>query len=363
MVHTDVLIRNEGLLLSDPAKAQINTESPMLVTGAAGFIGFHVARRLLAQGHRVVGVDNLTPYYDVSLKRARLAELAKLPGFTLLELDLADAAATAKLFSDYRFARVIHLAAQPGVRAALTDPGPYIQRNVVAFLNIIEGCRHSGSEHLVYASSSSVYGLNGTRPFSEHHGADHPTSLYAATKKANELMAHAYAHLFGVPMTGLRFFTVYGPWGRPDMAVYTFTHAIAQGRPINVANDGAVWRDFTYIDDVVEGVVRVANVIPAANPNWDAAVADPATSSAAHRVFNIGNDSPEKLDDLISMIETALGKRAIRIAMPLPPGDVLATRADITDLRQAVGFAPATPLHDGVARFVEWYRAYHGSAA
>ncbi len=340
---------------SDPA-------SPVLVTGAAGFIGYHVAARVLAMGRPVLGVDCLTPYYDVALKRARLADLAGRAGFTLVEIDLADATASAELFARHRFADVIHLAAQPGVRAALTEPRPYVERNVVAFLNVLEGCRHAGTRHLVYASSSSVYGLNATRPFSEHHGTDHPASLYAATKKANEAMAHAYAHLFGLPATGLRFFTVYGPWGRPDMAVYAFTHAIARGRPIEVAADGEVWRDFTYVDDVVEGVVRVLARPPVADPSWDAGHADPATSSAPHRVYNIGNDRPEKLNDLIARIEAALGRTATRIARPLPPGDVVATRADINDLKAAVGFAPSTPLDEGVKRFVAWYRAYPGHA-
>lgn len=249
--------------------------SPVLVTGAAGFIGYHVAARLLAMGRTVLGVDCLTPYYDVALKRARLADLAGRAGFTPVEIDLADATASAELFARHRVAEVVHLAAQPGVRAALTEPRPYVERNVVAFLNVLEGCRHAGTRHLVYASSSSVYGLNATRPFSEHHGTDHPASLYAATKKANEAMAHAYAHLFGLPATGLRFFTVYGPWGRPDMAVYAFTHAIARGRPIEVAADGEVWRDFTYVDDVVEGVVRVLARPPVADPHGTRAMPIP----------------------------------------------------------------------------------------
>ena len=335
--------------------------APILVTGAAGFVGFHVARRLLDDGRAVVGVDSFTPYYDPSLKEARAAALAGRNAFVLERVDLADEAATRSLFERHRPSRVIHLAAQPGVRKALTDPAPYVAANVVAFLNILEGCRHGGVEHLVYASSSSVYGANRKLPFSEHDPADHPVSLYAATKKADEAMAHSYAHLFGLPATGLRFFTVYGPWGRPDMAVYAFTHAIAQGRPIEVAAGGKVWRDFTYVDDVVEGVVRVLDRPARADPAWDATAPDPATAGAPHRIYNIGNDRPEELNELIAYIEEALGRRAERLERPLPPGDVLETRADVTDLRRDVGFAPATPLREGVRRFVEWYRGHHGA--
>ncbi|HEX2725153.1 MAG TPA: NAD-dependent epimerase [Beijerinckiaceae bacterium] len=333
--------------------------SPVLVTGAAGFIGFHVARRLLESGVRVVGADSFTSYYDPRLKEARFAELAAHKGFSGARLDLADEAAAQALFTEHRPKRVVHLAAQPGVRRALTDPHPYVAANVVGFLNILEGCRHGAVEHLVYASSSSVYGANRKLPFSERDRVDHPISLYAATKKADELMAHAYAHLFGLPATGLRFFTVYGPWGRPDMAVYAFTDAIAGGRPIEVANGGKVWRDFTYIDDVVEGVVRVLERPPASDAAWDATCPDPATSAAPHRVYNIGNDRPEELNQLIALIEAAVGRTATRLDRPLPPGDVLETRADITDLRNAIGFAPATPLEEGIRRFVEWYRSYH----
>src|SRR3954467_13604231 len=286
--------------------------APILVTGAAGFIGFHVALRLLRDGHRVVGVDSFSPYYDVALKEARFAELLPHAAFTPERLDLAETAAVEALFSRPRFRLVVHLAAQPGVRQALITPHPYVASNVAAFLNVLEGCRHGGVEHLVYASSSSVYGANRKLPFSEHDGANHPVSLYAATKKANEMMAHSYAHLFGLPATGLRFFTVYGPWGRPDMAVYTFTRAIAEGRPIEVANAGQVWRDFTYVDDIVEGIVRLVERAPVANPDWDAAHPDPATSSAPHRVYNIGNDHPEELNRLIGLIEAALGKTAQR---------------------------------------------------
>jgi UDP-glucuronate 4-epimerase len=333
----------------------------ILVTGAAGFVGFHAARRLLDEGYRVVGADSLTPYYDVALKEARIAELMSRERFALERVDLADEGAARSLFERHGPTRVIHLAAQPGVRKALTDPAPYVRSNVVAFLNVLEGCRHGGVEHLVYASSSSVYGANRKLPFSEHDPADHPVSLYAATKKANEAMAHSYAHLFGLRATGLRFFTVYGPWGRPDMAVYAFTDAIARGRPIEVAHGGRVWRDFTYVDDIVEGIVRVLARPAAADPGWNPEAPDPATAGVPHRLYNIGNDSPEELNALIEHIEAALGRSATRIERPLPPGDVLETRADVTDLRRDVGFAPATPLKEGVRRFVEWYRTYHGA--
>ena len=336
--------------------------SPVLVTGAAGFIGFHTAERLLDRGETVVGLDSFSPYYDVALKEARFAGLSSRHGFIPARLDLSDEAGLRDLFARHRPRRVVHLAAQPGVRKALTEPQPYVQANVVAFLNLLEACRHGGVDHLVYASSSSVYGANRKLPFSERDGADHPVSLYAATKKANEGMAHAYSHLFGLPATGLRFFTVYGPWGRPDMAVYAFTHALAQGRPIEVANGGRVWRDFTYVDDIVEGVVRVLDRPAQANPGFDPLRPDPATSAAPHRVYNIGNDRPEELNRLIALIEEALGTPAIRRDGPLPPGDVLETRADVSDLRRDVGFAPATPLDEGVRRFVTWYRDYHGNA-
>lgn len=336
------------------------TTAPILVTGAAGFIGYHVANRLLERGERVVGVDCLSDYYDPALKQARLTALAHHAEFTFERVDLADAARAQALFADHAPRRVVHLAAQPGVRRALTEPRPYVEANVVAFLNVLEGCRHGGIEHLVYASSSSVYGANRKLPFSERDNVDHPLSLYAATKKANELMAHSYAHLFGLPATGLRFFTVYGPWGRPDMAVYAFTDAIARGRPIEVANGGAVRRDFTYIDDIVEGVVRVLERAPHPDAAWDAEHPDPATSAAPHRVYNIGNDRPEELNRLISLIERELNRTAERIDRPLPPGDVLETRADVTDLRRDVGFSPATPLEEGVRRFVSWYRLHHG---
>ena len=332
--------------------------APILVTGAAGFIGFHVAQRLLAEGHQVVGVDSFTPYYDISLKEARFARLLPHNTFFGERLDLADAGATGDLFRRHRFERVVHLAAQPGVR--FVDPQPYAASNLLGFMNMLEACRHGNVGHLVYASSSSVYGANGKLPFSEHDAADHPISLYAATKKANEMMAHSYAHLFGLPATGLRFFTVYGPWGRPDMAVYKFTHAIAEGREIQVANGGKVWRDFTYVDDIVEGVVRLVDRAPTADPAWNAGKPDPAISPAPHRVYNIGNDRPEEVNRLIGLIEEALGRKANRVDVPLPPGDVLETRADVQDLRRAVGFAPSTSLEEGIRRFVEWYRGYHG---
>lgn len=333
--------------------------TPILVTGAAGFIGYHVAERLLRDGHQVVGVDSFTPYYDLSLKEARFSRL--LPHNTFLgeRLDLADAEATRDLFARHRFRRVIHLAAQPGVR--FVDPQPYVASNMVAFTNMLEACRHGGVEHLVYASSSSVYGANRQLPFSEHAAADHPISLYAATKKANEMMAHSYAHLFGLPVSGLRFFTVYGPWGRPDMAVYTFTRAIAEGRQINVAHAGKVWRDFTYVDDIVEGIVRLAFHDATPDPSWNAEAPDPATSSAPYRLYNIGNDRPEEVNTLIALIEKALGRKANRVDVPLPPGDVLETRADVSALHRAVGFAPSISLEDGIGRFVEWYRGYHGN--
>jgi UDP-glucuronate 4-epimerase len=344
---------------SDRAVLQLASAGPIIVTGAAGFIGFHVALRLLQQGVDVVGVDNFTPYYDPRLKEARFARLCAEPGFTPMRMDLADRALVELLFSDFRPSHFVHLAAQAGVRYSLLDPHAYVQSNIVAFLNVLEGCRHVGVRHLVYASSSSVYGANRSIPFSEHQGANHPVSFYAATKRSNEFMAHSYCHLFGLPATGLRFFTVYGPWGRPDMAVYAFTHAIAEGRTIEVANAGRVWRDFTYIDDIVEGVVRVLAVPPRADSSWDCLTPDPATSSAPYRIYNIGNDRPEEINRLISIIETALGRRALRVDVALPPGDVLEARADVRDLHRAVGFAPTTALEDGVQRFVEWYRLFH----
>lgn len=331
-----------------------------LVTGAAGFIGYHVAQALLARGDTVTGFDNLNDYYDVSLKEARLAQLRAKAGFTFVKGGLEDAAAVEALFSGGPFDRVIHLAAQAGVRYSLTNPGAYMQSNLVGFLNILEACRHARTPHLTYASSSSVYGLNARQPFSVHDNVDHPISLYAATKKSNELMAHTYAHLYGLPVTGLRFFTVYGPWGRPDMALFLFTRAILEGRPIDVYNHGKMRRDFTYIDDIVQGVVRTADQIATPSAAWDPAAPDPGTSPAPYRVYNIGNHTPVELDRFISIIEENLGRKAVRNLLPMQPGDVPATCADVADLERDVGFAPATPLETGIARFIAWYKDYYG---
>jgi UDP-glucuronate 4-epimerase len=331
---------------------------PILVTGAAGFIGFHVARRLCEDGRTVVGVDNLNAYYDPKLKQARLGQLARFPRFRFEKLDLADRAGTAALFAAHRFPAVVHLAAQPGVRHALVDPHAYADANLTGFLNVLEGCRHNACRHLVYASSSSVYGGNTRLPFRVGDNVDHPLSLYGATKKANELMAHAYAHLFALATSGLRFFTVYGPWGRPDMAVWLFTAAIVAGRPIRLFNDGQMRRDFTYIDDVVEAVARLIEKPPAGNPNWSGEAPDPATSSAPWRVFNIGNNRPVEVTEVVNLIEHALGKQAIRENAPMQPGDLPETRADVADLTAAVGFAPDTAIEEGIGRFVAWYRDY-----
>jgi UDP-glucuronate 4-epimerase len=333
----------------------------ILVTGAAGFIGFHVSQALLDRGDTVTGFDNLNDYYDVTLKQARLERLRSSPGFTFVKGDLADAAAVRALFSGRPFDRVIHLAAQAGVRYSLTNPGAYVQSNLVGFLNILEACRHARTPHLAYASSSSVYGLNARQPFSVHDNVDHPISLYAATKKSNELMAHTYSHLYGLPTTGLRFFTVYGPWGRPDMALFLFTKAILAGQPIDVFNHGRMRRDFTYIADIVQGVVRTADRIAAPDPAWNAAAPDPGMSPAPYRVYNIGNHTPVELDRFIAVLEAALGKKAVRNYLPMQPGDVPATCADVADLQRDVGFAPATPLETGIARFVDWYRGYYGA--
>lgn len=334
--------------------------TPVLVTGAAGFIGYHLAERLLREGRRVVGLDNLNDYYNVSLKRARLAELAKHPGFTFAEVDLADMPALKTLFDEHRFALVHHLAAQAGVRYSLTNPHVYVRSNLDGFVNILECCRHGGVKHLVYASSSSVYGATTKMPFSVHQNVDHPVSLYAATKKANELLAHSYAHLYRLPVTGLRFFTVYGPWGRPDMAVYLFTKAILAGQPIDVFNNGEMQRDFTYVDDIVEAVARVGEHPATPNAAWSGAEPDSATSSAPYRLYNIGNNAPVKLMRLIEVIEQATGKTALKNFLPMQPGDVPATYADVDDLARDVGFAPKTPIETGIARFVDWYRKYHG---
>ena len=331
----------------------------ILVTGAAGFIGYHVAARLLARGDTVVGLDNLNTYYDVSLKEARLARLTMQPGFRFVKLDLADRAGMEALFATERPQRVVHLAAQAGVRYSLDNPHAYVDSNLVGFTNVLEGCRHGGIEHLVYASSSSVYGGNLTLPFSEHDNIDHPVSLYAATKKANELMAHTYSHLFRLPTTGLRFFTVYGPWGRPDMALFLFTKAMLEGRPIEVFNHGKMVRDFTYIDDVVEGVVRVVDRSAEPNPDFDPEHPDPGTSNAPYRVFNIGNSRPTPLAEYIEALEEALGRRAERNLLPMQPGDVPATSANTSELDAWVGFKPDTPVREGVRWFVEWYRAFY----
>jgi len=331
----------------------------ILVTGAAGFIGFHVARRLLADGRTVVGLDNLNAYYDPALKQARLDELARHPAFRFVKLDLADRAGVAELFAREEFPQVVHLAAQAGVRHSLVDPHAYADANLIGFLNVLEGCRQAKSRHLLYASSSSVYGANTQMPFSTAQNVDHPLSLYGATKKANELMAHAYAHLFGLPVTGLRFFTVYGPWGRPDMAMWLFTAAIIAGKPIRLFNHGDMRRDFTYVDDVAEAVVRLVARPAAGNPHWSSDRPDPASSAAPWRVYNIGNHTPVAVPEVVRLIEQAVGKPAVRELVPMQPGDVPETCADVEDLRQAVGFAPDTPIGEGVRRFVAWYRDYH----
>ncbi len=330
-----------------------------LVTGAAGFIGFHVARRLLERGDQVVGVDNLNDYYAVQLKRDRLAILQQHPNFQFDHIDIADRKELEKPFATHEFTAVIHLAAQAGVRYSLENPAAYVASNLIGFGNILELCRHRQIGHLVYASSSSVYGANRRMPFSVHDNVDHPLSLYAATKKANELMAHTYSHLFQLPTTGLRFFTVYGPWGRPDMAVFRFTEAILAGQPIDVYNHGDMRRDFTYVDDIVEGVLRVAEKIPAPNPAWNAEQPDPSSSFAPYKVYNIGNNRPVELLHLISVLERQLGKSATKNLLPLQPGDVLETFADISDLERDVGFRPETTIETGIARFVDWYREYH----
>jgi UDP-glucuronate 4-epimerase len=331
----------------------------LLVTGAAGFIGSHTALRLLDRGDEVVGLDNLNDYYDVSLKEARLARLTGKPGFRFVKLAVEDRAAMADLFQRERFDRVIHLAAQAGVRYSLTNPFAYVDANLQGFMTILEGCRHSGVQHLVYASSSSVYGSNKTVPFSVHHTVDHPVSLYAASKKANELMAHTYSHLYRLPTTGLRFFTVYGPWGRPDMALFLFTKAILEGRPIDVFNNGNMERDFTYIDDIVEGVIRTTDRIAEPNPDWDGHHPDTATSAAPYRIYNIGNNNPARLTRFIEVIEECLGRTATKNFLPLQPGDVPATSADVSDLARDVGFSPDTPIEVGVKRFVDWYRSFY----
>ena len=332
----------------------------VIVTGAAGFIGFHLCRRLLDRGDEVVGIDSVNAYYDVSLKEARLAQLEGRDGFTFHRIDLADAEATARVFGEAGAEVVVNLAAQPGVRYSLVNPKAYVDSNLAGFTNILEGCRRNPVRHLVFASSSSVYGANTKMPYSVHDNVDHPLSLYAATKKANELLAHTYSHVFNIPSTGLRFFTVYGPWGRPDMALFLFTRAILADKPIDVFNHGRMQRDFTYIDDIVEGVVRVMDRPAAPNPEWSGDAPDPGSSRAPYRIYNIGNHQPVELRRFIEVIEETIGRKAKLNLLPMQPGDVPATYADIDDLARDAGFAPSTPIETGIARFYEWYRGYYG---
>ncbi|MBE9224412.1 NAD-dependent epimerase [Phormidium sp. LEGE 05292] len=331
----------------------------ILVTGAAGFVGFFVAQKLLDRGDEVIGLDNINDYYDVNLKYGRLAQLEGRPNFTFYKLDLADREGMENLFAEHQFERVAHLAAQAGVRYSLKNPHAYVNSNLVGFINILEGCRQQNLKHLVFASSSSVYGANTKMPFSSHDNVDHPLSLYAATKKANELMAHTYSHLYNLPTTGLRFFTVYGPWGRPDMALFTFTKAIISGKPIDVFNYGKMRRDFTYVDDIAEGVVRTLDKIPESNPEWSGEHPDPSTSKAPYKIYNIGNNQPVELIRFIEVLEDCLGMKAEKNMLPLQPGDVLATYADVDDLANDVGFKPSTPIEVGIDNFVKWYRSYY----
>jgi UDP-glucuronate 4-epimerase len=331
----------------------------VLVTGAAGFIGYHLSKRFLDAGDAVIGLDNVNDYYDVNLKMARLALLEESPSFRFVRMDIADREGMADLFRKEPFEMVVHLAAQAGVRYSLVNPHAYVDSNVVGFTNVLEGCRHQRVRHLVFASSSSVYGANTLMPFCVHHNVDHPLSLYAATKKANELMAHSYASLYKLPCTGLRFFTVYGPWGRPDMALFLFTRAILQDQPIDVYNHGNMQRDFTFIDDIVEGIYRVSARIPAPNPDWRGDHPDPATSFAPYKIYNIGNNNPVELLHFIAALESSLNKKAKMNFLPLQPGDVPATCADVDDLMAAVGFKPATPIAEGIKKFVSWYREYY----
>ena len=334
------------------------TDNAILVTGSAGFIGFHVAQRLLSAGRKVVGLDIVNDYYDPKLKEARLDILRRQSNFSFAKINLADRDSVQSLFAQYRFPVVVHLAAQAGVRYSLQNPHAYVDANIEGFVNVLEGCRHGDCRHLLFASSSSVYGANTKLPFSVQDNVDHPISLYAASKKANELMAHAYSHLYKIPATGLRFFTVYGPWGRPDMAMFIFAKAILSGTPIRLFNHGNMRRDFTYIDDVVEAVVRLMDRPPQGNPAWSGAEPDPATSSAPWKIYNIGNNRPEELLHVVSLLEKELGHAAVREMLPMQPGDVPATYADIDDLARDVGFRPATTIEDGIARFAKWYRAY-----
>jgi UDP-glucuronate 4-epimerase len=348
-------------MMPNPADwaASLDHDTPVLVTGAAGFIGFFLAERLLRAGIPVVGIDNLNPYYDPKLKQARLDMLRQHPGFAFERLDLADRAGMARLFDRHGFRHVVNLAAQAGVRHSIENPHAYAEANLTGFLNVLEECRRAEVAHLVYASSSSVYGGNRKLPFSVHDGADHPVSFYAATKRANELMAHSYSHLYGLPATGLRFFTVYGPWGRPDLAIFIFTRAMLEGTPIRVFNHGDMLRDFTYVDDIVEGVAQLLPMAPAPDPDFDAADPDPGTSWAPHRIFNIGNSRPEKLMDMIAILEELTGRVAQKEFVGMQPGDVPATFADVADLEDAVGFRPQMPLREGLARFVAWFRDYY----
>ena len=333
----------------------------VLVTGAAGFIGFHVARRLLSDGRTVVGIDNINDYYDPRLKEARLDLLKADPKFTFAKLDLADRAATKSLFERHRFPTVVHLAAQAGVRYSIQNPHAYIDANIEGFINVLEGCRHTDCGHLLFASSSSVYGANTKLPFSAQDNVDHPVSLYAASKKANELMAHAYSHLYRIPATGLRFFTVYGPWGRPDMAMFIFAKAILAGQPIRLFNHGRMRRDFTYVDDVSQAIVRLIDRPPQGQPDWDGTKPDPATSAAPWKIYNIGNSHPEDLIYVISLLEKEFGRTAIKEMLPMQPGDVEATYADVADLERDIDFRPATSIEDGIVRFATWYREFHGT--
>lgn len=333
---------------------------PVLVTGAAGFVGLHVIRSLLARGEQVVGIDNLNDYYPPKLKRDRLATLKDQSNFVFERGDLSHDVFLRSCFDTYHPRRVIHLAAQAGVRYSISHPQTYMHSNLLAFGNLLEACRNNGVQHLVYASSSSVYGANTKQPFSVGDSVDHPISLYAATKKANELMAHTYSHLFGVPTTGLRFFTVYGPWGRPDMAYFKFTKAILSGEPIDVFNNGQMRRDFTFIDDIVDGVIGVLDQPAAPNPHWNGLKPDPSSSTAPYRIYNIGNNRPESLEDFIAAIEQATGREAVKNYLPMQPGDVVSTYADVEALNQAVGFEPKTPISVGIPKFVDWYRGYYG---
>ena len=335
------------------------TQNPILVTGAAGFIGFHVAQRLLSSGRAVVGLDSVNGYYDPKLKEARLGVLKRHSNFMFVKSDLADRESTRSLFQQYRFPVVIHLAAQAGVRYSLENPHAYTDANIEGFLNVLEGCRHHGCGHLLFASSSSVYGANTKLPFSVQDNVDHPISLYAASKKANELMAHAYSHLYRIPATGLRFFTVYGPWGRPDMAMFIFAKAILEGKPIRLFNHGNMRRDFTYVDDVVEAIVRLVDRPPQGNPRWSGAKPDPASSAAPWKIYNIGNNRPEELMHVVAVLEKEFGGTAIKELLPMQPGDVPATYADIEDLARDIGFRPSTTIEDGIARFAAWFREYH----